>query len=181
MPGELHDRAADNWRPLLAIADLAGGEWPGRARHAALVMAGANEGEDGSLRTLLLRDIRDLFTSRGVARLRSEEIVEALVQMEDRPWSEWGRGRSPMTTPALAKQLKPFKVKPRQFKHEGKKIRGYEFAELNEVFTRYLPPEGGATRYPRYVPAMAWTIAVPKAGTRRSRYRPRRPLIGEAR
>ena len=28
VPPELHDRAADNWRPLLAIADLAGGEWP---------------------------------------------------------------------------------------------------------------------------------------------------------
>ena len=28
VPPELHDRAADNWRPLLAIADLVGGEWP---------------------------------------------------------------------------------------------------------------------------------------------------------
>jgi hypothetical protein len=28
VPGELGDRAADNRRPLLAIADLAGGEWP---------------------------------------------------------------------------------------------------------------------------------------------------------
>ncbi|HEV3455933.1 MAG TPA: DUF3631 domain-containing protein [Thermoanaerobaculia bacterium] len=28
MPGELDDRAADNWRPLLAIADLVGREWP---------------------------------------------------------------------------------------------------------------------------------------------------------
>ena len=26
----LNDRASDNWRPLLAIADLAGGEWPTR-------------------------------------------------------------------------------------------------------------------------------------------------------
>jgi putative DNA primase/helicase len=32
MPAELNDRAADNWRPLLAIADLAGGEWPDLAR-----------------------------------------------------------------------------------------------------------------------------------------------------
>src|SRR5262249_49044689 len=28
VPDTLHDRAADNWRPLLAIADLAGGQWP---------------------------------------------------------------------------------------------------------------------------------------------------------
>jgi putative DNA primase/helicase len=32
IPDALNDRAADNWRPLLAIADLAGGEWPARAR-----------------------------------------------------------------------------------------------------------------------------------------------------
>ena len=28
VPDELDDRQADNWRPLLAIADEAGGEWP---------------------------------------------------------------------------------------------------------------------------------------------------------
>src|SRR5262249_56183375 len=31
VPDTLHDRAADNWRPLLAIADLAGGDWPALA------------------------------------------------------------------------------------------------------------------------------------------------------
>jgi len=30
-PAGLHDRAADNWNPLLAIAELAGGDWPERA------------------------------------------------------------------------------------------------------------------------------------------------------
>ena len=33
--GELFNRVADNWRPLLAIADAAGGEWPSLARQAA--------------------------------------------------------------------------------------------------------------------------------------------------
>ena len=31
----LEDRAADTWEPLIAIADLAGGHWPDRARAAA--------------------------------------------------------------------------------------------------------------------------------------------------
>jgi putative DNA primase/helicase len=39
----LHDRAADNWRPLLAIADAAGGAWPERARKAALTLAAADD------------------------------------------------------------------------------------------------------------------------------------------
>jgi len=28
LPGALDDRASDNWRPLLALADAAGGKWP---------------------------------------------------------------------------------------------------------------------------------------------------------
>src|SRR5260370_10770113 len=35
VPEALDDRQADNWRPLLAIADAAGGAWPGRRRTAA--------------------------------------------------------------------------------------------------------------------------------------------------
>jgi putative DNA primase/helicase len=35
-PSALDDGAADNWRPLLAIADAAGGGWPARARAAAM-------------------------------------------------------------------------------------------------------------------------------------------------
>ena len=35
IPATLHDRAADNWEPLLAMADIAGGDWPSLARKAA--------------------------------------------------------------------------------------------------------------------------------------------------
>src|SRR5436853_1249408 len=35
IPADLNDRAADIWEPLLALADLAGGEWPQAARAAA--------------------------------------------------------------------------------------------------------------------------------------------------
>ena len=37
LPDELDDRAQDCWEPLLAIADLAGGDWPDRARAAAIL------------------------------------------------------------------------------------------------------------------------------------------------
>src|SRR5206468_5707634 len=45
---ELNDRAADNWEPLLAIADLAGGDWPARARRAALALSIAPDEDDRS-------------------------------------------------------------------------------------------------------------------------------------
>src|SRR5262249_7363030 len=54
MPPGVINREADNWRPLLAIADEAGGEWPKRARKAA--EAAHTIGED-RLEQLLI-DIR---------------------------------------------------------------------------------------------------------------------------
>jgi len=53
VPETLTDRAADNWRPLLAVADRAGGAWPIRARDAALVLSGDSM-DGGSIRTQLL-------------------------------------------------------------------------------------------------------------------------------
>ena len=148
IPSSLHDRARDNWRPLLAIADLAGGEWPKRARDAALVLHGG-EREDGSVRTLLLLDLRDLFETRREERLSSEEIVDALALMEERPWPEWGRQKKPLTTRALAVLLGPFGVEPKQLKFGGKKHRGYELKDLEEPFSRYLNPSRRfSIRYP---------------------------------
>ena len=43
VPAALNNRQADNWRPLLAIADTAGGDWPRRARDAALGLSAADE------------------------------------------------------------------------------------------------------------------------------------------
>ena len=40
LPDELYGRTADNWRPLIAIADAAGGKWPERARKIAIELSG---------------------------------------------------------------------------------------------------------------------------------------------
>jgi len=149
VPGDLHDRAADNWRPLLAVADLAGGEWPERARKAARALSGLDDGDDGSIRTLLLRDLRSLFEDRGVDRLPSQEIADHLETMEERPWGEWGRTRKPITPHGLARLLNPFGVRPKVVKMpDGSTPRGYLREELVEPWRRYLPPEGGAQVQP---------------------------------
>jgi len=140
----LSDRAADNWRPLLAIADVAGGEWPARAREAAEILSGSNRdgNGDGSARIKLLEDLSELFESG--EKLSSEEIVEALAQKEDRPWPEWNRGQ-PISHRGLAKLLEPFEVRPKQLwlddrdQHKKKK-RGYEKADFKDAWKRYLDP-----------------------------------------
>jgi putative DNA primase/helicase len=43
MPDGLHDRAQDNWEPLIAIADLAGGDWPKLAPIRPERMPSAND------------------------------------------------------------------------------------------------------------------------------------------
>ncbi|MFC1660332.1 DUF3631 domain-containing protein [Gemmatimonadota bacterium] len=141
IPQGLHDRAADNWRPLLAIADQVGGPWPERARRAAALFSG--QAEDDEVGTLLLEDLRRIFQEQNRDRLTSREITDALVKMEDRPWPEWRRGQ-PLTTRALARILKPYEIGPKglRWDEEGHKpgTRGYVRADFSEAWERYLPP-----------------------------------------
>jgi hypothetical protein len=137
VPGELHDRARDNWRPLLAIADAAGGEWPERARQAARALSGRADDGDAPAVTLLA-DLRDLFALRGLDRIASAEIVEALAKMEDRPWPEWRRGQ-PLTARQLARLLKPFDAAPKKIRFGDTTAQGYELADLEDAFSRYIP------------------------------------------
>jgi hypothetical protein len=64
LPGEIQDRDADVWEPLVAVADLAGGNWPGRARSAAVALLTASKEMEPSLGIRLgvigfLRLVRD--------------------------------------------------------------------------------------------------------------------------
>jgi putative DNA primase/helicase len=105
IPDALNDRAADNWRPLIAIADLAGGEWPKRAREAACLLSG--EGHDTpSTNVELLADIHRAFSDLDV--IRSDDLVNKLVADPERPWADWKHGKA-LTQKQLAGLLKPLR------------------------------------------------------------------------
>ena len=141
VPHELNDRAADNWRPLLAIADRCGEAWPEDARWAARILSGVAEETSNTPSIQLLADLRDLFATRCTDRLSSKQIVGALVELEDRPWPEWQKGQ-PITEPQLAKILKPFGVKPKVIRlKDASTPRGYLLAELQDSLSRYLSSE----------------------------------------
>lgn len=135
------DRAQDNWRPLLAIADEAGGEWPAKARKAATKLC-ESESAIESYGVLLLHDVRDLFQREGVDRLNSADIVHALVALEERPWSDSHDGK-PLTPPRLARLLRPFEIAPKTIRQaDGKTPKGYHLEQFEDAFSRYLcPPE----------------------------------------
>jgi putative DNA primase/helicase len=135
VPEILHDRAADNWRPLLAIADVAGGTWPERARAAALALNGA--GQEASLGEQLLADLRAIFDDRAAEELSSETLLGALTSMDDRPWRELRHGK-PINARGLARMLEPFGVRPKTIRMGERTPKGYVRTELTDAFTRYL-------------------------------------------
>ena len=166
MPGGLHDRQRDNWRPLLAIADLAGGEWPQKARQAALLFCQGAPGEDASFGTQLLADLCELFSEREVDRLTSAEIVDTLTTREDRPWPEYKRGK-PLSKRQLARLLSRYGIQPRRVRVGQETPRGYILDDFGEAFARYLPippsqsataPQPAKKRRKRYfqVPQPRW-------------------------
>ena len=136
-PAGLHDRAADNWRPLLAIADVAGGGWPVRARVAIARLADDDDGDEAAP-VLLLGDLRDLFDARRVDRLPSAEIAEALGKLEERPWPEWKNGK-PITQRQVAALLRPFRIVPNNIRlPDGKTPKGYHRDQFADAWRRYL-------------------------------------------
>jgi putative DNA primase/helicase len=141
MPDGLYNRTADNWRPLLAIADTAGGEWPGRARRASdAARAGSNE---RSAKVLLLGDIRAIFAEKNTDRLFSEDLIEALKEIEGHPWAEW-KGGKPITKNGVARLLGQFTslqghpIIPVQIRIADRSLKGYRLADFADVFERYL-------------------------------------------
>jgi putative DNA primase/helicase len=145
VPDDLDDRAADNWEPLLAIADQAGGPWPAHARATALLLSGAraDAAESGDAAVQLLADVRAVFADHGIDKSTTKALLSSLAELEGRPWAEWNRGR-PLTARQLGALLGRFGIKPGTIRVSDSTPKGYLLADLTDAFGRYLP-EGSAT------------------------------------
>ena len=139
IPEAIFNRAADNWEPLLAIAEAAGSEVADRARKVALAACGVEQ--EQSIGALLLADIRDAFWERGADKVASAELVEVLTAMADRPWAECRHGK-PINQNWLARRLKDFGIRPGNIKIGGQVAKGYHVADFEDAFSRYLPKTG---------------------------------------
>ncbi len=132
----LNDRAADNWEPLLAIADVAGGEWPELARRAALKLSGTVQ-DAPSINAELLADIQEVFADKKLLRIATADLIEALCNDEEKPWATWNKGRQ-MSARQLSARLDSFGINSRQIRFGTTNRRGYEVADFADAFTRYL-------------------------------------------
>ena len=135
MPPGIADRDADVWEPLLAVADAAGGDWPERARVAAVALVADAKGGSPSLGIRLLSDLRNVFGEHDA--LSNETILIALIEIEDAPWAEL-RGK-PLDSRGLSNRLRPYGIKPKTVRIGDRTPKGYERAELWDAWQRYLP------------------------------------------
>ena len=145
VPDALNDRAADNWRALLAIADEVGGVWPDRARAAAIALSAEAEAQSEHIGDQLLADLREALASVAEAKnISSEGLTDMLNAMPDSPWSTFTRGGR-LRPVGLAKLLKPYGLTPRTVRNGKLTNKGYDIAAFVEVFARYLPDVADVT------------------------------------
>jgi putative DNA primase/helicase len=135
LPEELHDRAQDNFEPLLAIADAAEGGWPKLARAAALKLSGKEEAAT-SVGVELLVDIRAVFD--GAGWLSTADLIKKLTADPERRWASYYRG-APISPRQLAAKLRPFDVRSKSVGPRTARLKGFDREQFTEAFSRYLP------------------------------------------
>ena len=94
---------------------------------------------------MLLADTRTILANWQDEYISSAQLVERLVDLEDRPWGEWSKGK-PITKNKLATLLKRFGIRSRSVRlRDGSTPKGYPCDGFEDAFSRYLPPLGNAT------------------------------------
>jgi hypothetical protein len=140
MPDELSDRQQEATESLVAIADLAGGQWPAHVRNALVLLAKEAQTADDSTGHTLLSDIRNIFEAKGLDRISSSDLAKDLAEIESSPWAECNHGK-PITPAKVSRLLKAYRIFPKCIRIEGRESRpnGYMLEDLRDAFRRYLP------------------------------------------
>jgi Protein of unknown function (DUF3631) len=121
---------------MFAIADMAGGDWPERAREAAVALAEGAEVEDTGKGTRVLAVFAELLRDRPA--VSTEEALGAINGDEELPFGGWrdGRGLDPR---GLARLLRPYRIRSRTVKlRDGSTAKGYRRDHtMEEALARY--------------------------------------------
>ena len=129
---------------MLGIADLIGGEWPAKARAAALALEETGDKADTKdLAIRLLADLRSIFDrDKRKEYLSAENITSCLANIDESPWLDYKNGK-PINSNGFAKLLEPFGIYSRKVTTGPDKgnMRWYR-ADFEDTWTRYLPQEG---------------------------------------
>jgi hypothetical protein len=140
LPPGVEDRPAELWRPIVAVADAAGGHWPETARAACREWTATVE-RPRSPGIQLLADLRYVFDCvyGGAGRLATDDILTALHAFEESPWSDI-KGR-PLDARGLARRLAEHGIRPTKVKMTDGRgaLKGYRREDFVDAWSRYLP------------------------------------------
>ena len=142
LPNGIEDRDADVWEPLLAIAELAGGHWPERARVAAVALVALDGVKSTPSHGIeLLADIKAVFDRLQVKAIFTVNLLAELASMDPR----WRR----LDSRRLARLLHSYGMHEthRDQRIDGAVRKGYRREYFEDAWSRYLPPR--ATRATR--------------------------------
>jgi hypothetical protein len=143
MPDGIEDRNADVWEPLLAVADVAAGSWPDRARVAAVALVADLRDGTPSLGIRLLQDLRDLFDAGQDVALSTDALLTNLKGIEEGPWSDL-RGRE-LDSRGLANRLRKYEIRSRTIRVGDTTPKGYRREDFEDAWSRYLPEKSATS------------------------------------
>jgi hypothetical protein len=147
LPGGLSDRAGDAWEPMFAIADLAGGDWPARARAAALELSTPGEADEVGRGVQLLGAMKAAMGDR--AEIATAEALMIINADEELPFGGWRNGQG-LDGRGLARLLKPYEVRPVTIRVGDHTPKGYRADDLQDAWARYLyPSEAQQAQHPQ--------------------------------
>jgi hypothetical protein len=154
MPEQFNNRAAANWKLLLATAELAGGNWPKAARAAATKLSRQHRQEPSEGKRLLAA-FQVLFAAHG-SMLTSANVQKLLTADPTSEWADFrGHGR-PINQREIALLLDGYEIHPQVIHpRKGKSDRGYRVEWFWKAFRHYLqtlPPIRTSVRKPRKTP-----------------------------
>jgi putative DNA primase/helicase len=185
-PVGLHDRAWNNWRPLLAVATAAGQVWLDRTRRAAVALAVGDNDDSEDIRTLAVQHVWEVLEPAG--RLATADVLQHLISKDEGPWAKWWESsiaKNELRSPSakLARLLKPFGVKPRQLWINDAKTRGYDAEDfIADTCAPYLKKTVGTVEDGRPGSSSHAGSTVPHRPTdffEAARTNGSRPLIGD--
>lgn len=130
----LEDRPADVWLPLIALADAAGGDWPHKARAAAIYLVKQSTESSPSLGINLLHDLRIVFSHRPA--MFTPDLLKGLHRLDESPW-----GDRQLDPRGLATYLKQYGIKPKQIRIGERSARGYKSGDFADAWQRYCPQD----------------------------------------
>lgn len=139
LPDKVRNRLADKWRPLFAIAQIAGGDWPDRVKRAMFAQVDMS---DPSKAQILLSDIRDIMSPTD-AVIATNSLISRLCNLEDSPWRDYNFKKFEsrrITSRQLAGLLRRYKIIPSTVRIGIETMKGYRRKNLESAWARYLAP-----------------------------------------